>query len=157
MMAATDSFRPSFQLEDKPTFHYLPNKKEVYKQNGRLKDQCTNAKGTIFTVENLLYINDGAFLCNNKKDLERLTQELHSHFLKFGLKMHVGSGNENSKTVAMVFPPTLEKTTQHTRQSRLQPNIVINEGKNFIHFVKNFKYLGAHISDMLKEGHQNIN
>jgi hypothetical protein len=137
MMAATDSFTTSFQLEDKPTFHYFPDKKEVHKQNGRLKGQYTNAKGTIFTVENLLYVNDGAFLCNNKKDLERLTQELHSHFLKFGLNMYVGSGNKNSKTVAMFFLPTLEKTTQHIRQNKLLPNIII-KGKNFVHFIKNF-------------------
>ncbi len=27
IMAATDSFTTSFQLEDKPTFHYFPDKK----------------------------------------------------------------------------------------------------------------------------------
>jgi hypothetical protein len=74
LMAATDSFTPSFQLEDKPTFHYFPEKKNAHKQNGRLKGKCTNAKGTTFAIENLLYVDDGAFLCNNRNDLERLTQ-----------------------------------------------------------------------------------
>ncbi len=53
MMAAMDSFTTSFQLEDKPTFHYFPQKKNAQKQNGRLKGQCVNAKGTTFEVENL--------------------------------------------------------------------------------------------------------
>jgi hypothetical protein len=33
----------------------------------------------------------------------------------------------------------------------LPPNILINNGENFLHFTHNFKYLGAHISDILKE------
>ncbi len=65
--------------------------------------------------------------------------------------MHVGSGNENLKTVAMFFPRTLEETTQHTRQNKLEPNNIINEGKNFVHSIRNFKYLGTHISNTLKE------
>jgi hypothetical protein len=71
MMAATESFTSSFQLKDKPTFHYIPEK-NAHEQNGRIKGQCT-AKGTMFAVENLLYIDDGAFLCNSKSDLKRLT------------------------------------------------------------------------------------
>jgi hypothetical protein len=151
MMAATDSFTASFQLEDKPTFHYFPEKKNVQKQNGRLKGQCVNTKGTTFEVGNLLYVDDGAFICNNRRDLERLTQNLHVHFLKFGLRMHAGSGNENSKTVAMYFPPTLEDATQSAKQNELPPTITINEGRNSVHFVKSFKYLGAYITDTLKE------
>lgn len=108
-------------------------------------------KSRIIKVKNLLYVNGGAFPFNNKNDLERLTQELHRHFLKFGLKMHVGYGTENSKTVAMYFPPTLEMTTQHIQHNRLPPNITINDGKNYVHFVNHFKYLGAYISDTLKE------
>lgn len=67
----------------------------MHNQKGRLKDQCTKAKGTTFEVENLLYIYDGAFLFNNRNDLERFTQELHIHFLKFDHKMHNGSGSQN--------------------------------------------------------------
>ncbi len=111
MMAATDSFTTSFQLKDKLTFHYFPEKKKAHKQNGRLKGRRINKKGTTFEVENLLYVYDGTFICNNRNNLERLTQNLHAHFLKFGLKMHVGNGNENSKTVAMYFPSTLEDAT----------------------------------------------
>ncbi len=45
--------------------------------------------------------------------------------------MNVGSGNENSKTVAMYFPPTLEDAAWCTKQNRFLPNIIINEGKSF--------------------------
>ncbi len=151
MMAATDSFTSTFQLDDKPTFNYFPDKANARRQNGRLKGQCPKAKGVTFEIENLLYVDDGVFICNTRSDLERLTQELHRHFLKFGLKMHVGYGTENSKTVAMYFPPTLEMTTQHIQHNRLPPNITINDGKNYVHFVNHFKYLGAYISDTLKE------
>jgi len=59
---------------------------------------------------------------------------------------------KNSKTVAMYFPPTLEETIHHTQHNRLPSNITINDGKKFGHFVKDFKYLGTYISDILKEG-----
>jgi hypothetical protein len=65
--------------------------------------------------------------------------------------MHAGYGAENSKTVAMYFLPTLEETTQHTQNNRLPSNITINDGKNHVQFVNHFKYLGAYISDTLKE------
>jgi hypothetical protein len=51
----------------------------------------------------------------------------------------------------MYFPPTLEVTTQHIQHNRLPPNITINDGKNYVHFVNHFKYLGSYISDTLKE------
>ncbi len=98
-------------------------------------------------VENLLYyVDDEPLLCNNKNDHEKLMQESYAHFLKFGLKMHVGTGTENSKMVAIYFLPTLDETTQHTKLNRLPSNITINEGKIFGHFVKNFKYLGTYIA-----------
>lgn len=88
------------------------------------------------SLKNLLYVDDDAFLCNNRNDLEKLTQELHTHFLEVGLKRHVASDNENSKTAVMYFPPTLEDAVWYTKQNRLLPNIIINEGTNFVHLVK---------------------
>ncbi len=61
-------------------------------------------KSRIIKVKNLIYVNDGAFLFNNKNDLERLTQELHRHFLKFGLKMHIGHGTKELKNSGHVLP-----------------------------------------------------
>lgn len=36
-------------------------------------------------------------------DIEKITQELYIHFKKFSIQMHVGSGNEGPKTIAMYF------------------------------------------------------
>jgi hypothetical protein len=63
--------------------------------------------------KNLLYVDYDIFLCNNRNDLERLRQELYTHFLKFEPKMSVVSGNESSKMVAMYFPPTIELHAFH--------------------------------------------
>ncbi len=65
--------------------------------------------------------------------------------------MHVGSGNESSKIVAMYFPPNLEDAVCFEKHIRLLPNITLDEGKIFVLFVNNFKYLGTHISDTLKK------
>ncbi len=65
--------------------------------------------------------------------------------------MRVKYGTDNSKPVAMWSPPTLKETIQHTQHNRLRSNITVNNRKKFVHFVKHFKYLGAYISDMLKE------
>jgi hypothetical protein len=58
---------------------------------------------------------------------------------------------KNQKTIAMYFPPTLEAALWYEKHKILPPNIFINNGENVIQFAHNFKYLGALISDTLKE------
>ena len=112
MLAATDSFTSSYTHENKPIYHYFPSNKDPNKQKGRLTKQPTQSKGTTIEVDNLLYVDDGAFVCTTLQSLTTLTQALFTHLAKFGLKMHVGTTNEKSKSVAVFFPATLKGTQQ---------------------------------------------
>ena len=55
-------------------------------------------KGKKCLIDNILYVDDGAFAYSSKQELENGTQQLHDHLAKFGLQMHVGSENTKSKT-----------------------------------------------------------
>ena len=143
MLAATDSFNNSYTHENKPIYHYFPSDKNPKKQKGRLTKQPTQSKGTTIEVDNLLYVDDGAFVCTNLDSLKTLTQALFAHLAKFGLKMHVGTAAEKSKSVAMYFPATLKETQEQNKSKNLLPDIKLNNNTNLIHFVQNFKYLVA--------------
>ena len=58
---------------------------------------------------------------------------------------------KNQKTIAMYFPLTLEDALWSEKCKLIPSNILINDGENMIQFAHNFKYLGALISDTLKE------
>ena len=59
------------------------------------------------SYKNLLFVDDGAFTCENRDDIEQATQIIHDHFPQFSLQMHVGTTNSKSKTGAMYFPASL--------------------------------------------------
>ena len=88
---------------------------------------------------------------SNVQWVTSLAQALFSHLAKFGLKMHVGTAAEKSKSVAMYFPATLKKTQEQNKIKSLLPDIKLNNNTNLIHFVQDFKYLGSIISNDLKE------
>ena len=59
---------------------------------------------------------------------------------KFGLEMHVGRGETASKTEAMFCPkPRKPYEAENTERFSL-------DGNGFIHFTKEFKYLGSPIT-----------
>jgi hypothetical protein len=66
--------------------------------------------------------------------------------------MHVGSGNEGPKTIAMYFHQLWKKChgLKSTRYYHLISSLTCND-ENLIQFTHNFKYLGAYISDTPKE------
>ena len=72
-----------------------------------LQPKPKTMKGTSFQVDNLLYIDDGAFLFERLKELATATQIIYDHFTKFGWQMHVGTKIQKSKAKAMFFPPSL--------------------------------------------------
>mmetsp|Transcript_17850 Transcript_17850/g.25416 ORF Transcript_17850/g.25416 Transcript_17850/m.25416 type:complete len:183 (+) Transcript_17850:1795-2343(+) len=143
ILAATDSFTHSFTHQDKATYHYFPSNKNPDKQKGRLTRQPTQSKGDTVQIDNLLYVDDGAFVCTTLESLTSLAQALFSHLAKFGLEMHVGTAAEKSKSVAMYFPATLKKTQEQNKIKSLLPDIKLNNNTNLIHFVQDFKYLGS--------------
>ena len=99
------------------TYHYFPSNKDPSKQKGRLTKQPT--KGSTIEVDNLLYVDDGAFVCTNPQSLKTLIQAVFTHLAKFGLIIHVGTTTEKSKSVAMFFPATLKETQEQKTQEGL--------------------------------------
>ena len=95
-----------------------------------------------------LFADDCALFFNSRADLEIGTSYLYNHLRRFGLLVHVGSGNTASKTEAMYFPPprTLYSTADTSRF-----NVLNSEGSSigFIDFTEEFKYLGSIIHHSL--------
>ena len=52
-----------------------------------------------------LYVNDGAFPFGTREDLQRGMELIYRHFTRFGLEVHIGQGNSESKTECVFFPP----------------------------------------------------
>jgi hypothetical protein len=132
----------------KPEFRYFPQSDKPLKQRGRLLGQPTKSNGSSFNIENLLYVDDGAFLFQSHSDIQTGAQKIHDHFAHFGLQMHVGNASTKSKTEAMFFPTTL----QEAESSITCPgDLILNNGTNKIHFSKKFRYLGATITPEINE------
>ena len=52
----------------------------------------------------MLYVNDGAFTFETRKDMEIGSNLVFEHFNRFGFKMHIGSKSKISKTECVIFP-----------------------------------------------------
>ena len=52
----------------------------------------------------MLYVDNGAFAFETRRDMEIGANLIFKHFARFGLQMHVGSKSKPSKTEC-VFPP----------------------------------------------------
>jgi hypothetical protein len=128
---------------DKLEYKWFPKTKNG-NRNGRLTGQSPKAKGTLFDLFYFLYVDDGAMLFNNREDLEAGTTLLFSHFARFGLEMHIGRENKNSKTECMYFPAFNEKYQDENTEN-------ISVGDGFVSFTKEFKYLGSLITSELDD------
>eukprot|EP00978_Attheya_sp_CCMP212_P035774 scaffold157687_cov54-Attheya_sp.AAC.2 len=83
-------------------------------------------------------------LFNNREDLIQGANLLLSHFTCFGLQLHIGIGDKKSKMDCMYFPAfdnkySLADTTQ------------FDVGEGFVHFTKQFRYLGLTITSLLND------
>ena len=119
---------------------------------GRLNNQKSIAKGTPFNLFYLLYIDDGAFLFESREDLQKGTEMLHEHFDLFGLKLHIGEDNLISKSEAMYISPNLTEDETNSLNVDYESDIPVKNGK--IRMTKKFKYLGAYISNDLKDDYE---
>jgi hypothetical protein len=52
-----------------------------------------------------LYVNDGAFPFGTREDLQQGMELIYHHFARFGMEMHIGRGDSESKTECAFFPP----------------------------------------------------
>jgi len=126
-------------LTIKSEYCYFPNNK------GRLTGQRTASNGTPFQLNNLLFVNDGAFIFQNRLDIESGAQIIYSHFDCFGLQIHIGTEDTKSKMEAMVFPPSLIEANESS-STELPKDLKLNNNASSIPFTKKFKYLGAFIT-----------
>ena len=151
MLAATDNFKINHVHHSAPTYNFFPDNKNPSKQHGRLVRQPTTSKGTTLSVDHILYVDDGAFISTTREGIESMTQALYSHLAKLGLKMHVGKNNEESKTLAMLIPPSLEQAKENIKNKTLLPKILLNNDENHTPFTNDFKYLGSIIHITLQK------
>ena len=62
-------------------------------------EQCT-----LLALFCVLYVDDGAFTFEDRDQLTRGLNLVYQHFTRFGLKMHIGKGNETFKIECVSFP-----------------------------------------------------
>jgi hypothetical protein len=79
--------------------------KDTDKHRGRMHGQAWNTKGTAFKINHILYVDDGMFVFETKRDMIKGAEILRKHMLRFGLLMHYGKDEKKSKTEAVYFPP----------------------------------------------------
>jgi hypothetical protein len=84
-------------------------------------------------------VDDGAMLFENREDLKKGTNLIMSHFVRFGLEMHIGCNEKQSKTECVYFP-----AFQHEYESTDTSNFAVADG--YVQFSKQFKNLGSTIS-----------
>ena len=89
-----------------PSFHWFLNN-----LHSRLLQQ-RKVKGQTFQMWKSLYVDDGAFLFENRKELKKGANVIFSHLKRFGLTMHVGTDGTfwDSKTKAVHFLAPREPT-----------------------------------------------
>ena len=98
-----------------------------------------------FDLDASLYADDAALMFSNRQDLVKATNIIYSLLKRFGLMMHVGSGDKASKTEAM-FIPGYGRQHSDGDTSRYTVN-----GTGFIDFTTIFPYLGSKITSDCKD------
>jgi hypothetical protein len=108
---------------------------------------------TSFDLWASLYADDCAILFETRADLITGTSYLFNHLRKFGLQMHVGTGDTASKTEAMFFPAPRPNPSDAATVNGTERFDVLDEATGtvvgFINFTTEFKYLGSIIHPTL--------
>jgi len=108
---------------------------------------------TSFDLWASLYADDCAILFETRADLITGTSCLFNHLRKFGLQMHVGTGDTASKTEAMFFPAPCPSPANAATANGTERFDVLDEATGtavgFINFTTEFKYLGSIIHPTL--------
>ena len=106
MLAFSETLEQEYEQEwdIKPIeFKYHANIRE-----GQLKSQPLNARAALtIKLIQLLYVDDTFFPFATREDLVKGSNLIFDLFKRFGLLMHIGRGDVDSKTKAMYFPPSL--------------------------------------------------
>ena len=120
--------------------------KDTPTHRGRMHGQDWKAKGTPFTIDHILYVDDGVFIFDSKNDMEKGARILKTHMARFGLIMHIGRDGKKSKTEAVYFPPPgVETTPEDVSQ------FGVDDDQGYITFTQKFQYLGSLFNTDLKD------
>ena len=63
----------------------------------------TFSEGVLLDLFNVLYIDDGAFMFEDRKQLTLGAQLIFDHFKRFGMEMHIGRGGKASEIECLFF------------------------------------------------------
>ena len=116
---------------------------------GRLLGQDWKAKGRIFELYYLLYVDDGAFIFTNRRDMIKATRIIHETMARFGLIMHIGRDGKPSKTEAVYHPPSLQECQGQPDETPEEAQYTVADG--YVTFTRKFKYLGSWITQDLRD------
>jgi hypothetical protein len=72
---------------------------------GHTPKMFTSRNLTAYEIYQLLYDDDGAFPFPTRNALTKGLALIHSHFARFGLKVHIGRNSDLFKTECVFFPP----------------------------------------------------
>ena len=75
------------------------------KLRGHLPKEYLAQDLTAVEILQCLYVDDGAFIFKSCADMTKGLALLHRHFDRLGLEMHIGRGENSSKTECVFFPP----------------------------------------------------
>jgi hypothetical protein len=75
------------------------------KLKGRLPKDYLSQGLTAIEILQCLYVDDRAFIFASCTDLKKCLTLIHKHFEQLGLEMHIGQGENPSKTECVFFPP----------------------------------------------------
>ena len=122
-------------------------------QRGRIRNQPQpqRTQGISFELVDALFVDDTAVVASSYDDLTHAAVELHEHFRRFGLLMHVGTlledGTwEKSKTEAMFFPANTSGT-----DGAVPPPALFPDGQHRIEYTAVFRYLGSRLTPSLTD------
>ena len=88
--------------------------------------------GNIFEIICILYVDDGSFVFENRRDFEKRPLLIFNHFAKFGLESHICHGPKPSKTECVFYPsPGFFKPSNNS-----SPTVNINSSQITIHAKK---------------------
>ena len=116
------------------------------KQDFILTGRSYRARGVEFCLPDSQYADDTAVLFTSRESLEETVPHLLAHFAKFGLEIHVGKPEKESKTEILFVPaPPNTYADPTTYDNRDQSDVQLGNG-TFFPIVKTFCYLGSMLS-----------
>ena len=106
-----------------------------------------------------IFVDDTAFIFDNREELASNLPFLQRQFARFGLLMHVGTINQDesdptkrlepSKTECMFFPA---RPSNLSKNDLVPERIFFDENKQFhVHYTDEFKYLGSRLIPTLSD------